>query len=139
MVDPSILGNALRQLETSLAYLRSEMAQQDTSLRAQFRGAAIQAFEFTYEAAMSAIRRALGELPKLPLDLRSANFLDVMRVAADAGLIRDPIPFRAWRQKRNVTSHTYDESKAEEVVGGLDDFVADIRFLLVELERRNGA
>ncbi len=139
MLDSSSLQKAVAQLETSLGYLRSESARRDSGLRTQFRAAAIQAFEYTYELGVRMIRRQLGEIVANPGELHEINFLDLMRRAADAGLIRTAPPFRVYREKRNVTSHAYDEARAEEVVAALDDFVADMRFLLGELERRNRA
>ena len=57
--------------------------------------------------------------------------------AADAGLVRAAPPFRIYREKRNVTSHAYDENRAEQMVRDMDAFVDDMRFLLTELKRRN--
>ena len=136
MLDVTPLAKALSQLEISLRFLHSESAQQDVELHGQFRAAAIQHFEVTFELAVRMIRRALAELAVTGRDAATADFLDVMRMAADAGLIRDPRPFRAWRDKRNKTSHTYNEITAGEIATDLDAFVADIRFLLAEIERR---
>ncbi len=139
MLDVTPFEKALSQLETSLGYLRSEASRTDPGLRTQFRAAAIQAFEFTYEMAVRMIRRQLGEIVANPGELREINFLDLIRRAADAGLVREVPPFRIYRERRNITSHAYDEARAEEVVGVLDAFVADMRFLLDELRRRNRA
>lgn len=139
MIDPSSLAKALQQLETSLAYLRSDTARRDPPLRTQFRAAAIQAFEFTYELAIRMIRRALAEQATTTREINTAHFYDLMRMAADAELVSDPRRYRHWREKRNITNHSYDEARAEQVVSDLDQFVADIRFLLAELERRNRA
>jgi len=139
MLDYSSLQKAVAQLETSLGYLRSDAAGRDPGLRTQFRAATIKAFEYTYELGVRMIRRQLNEIVANPGELHEINFLDLMRRAADAGLVRAAPPFRVYREKRNITSHAYDEARAEEVVAGLDDFVADMRFLLGELERRNRA
>lgn len=45
--------------------------------------------------------------------------------------------FSDYRQKRNTTSHTYNQQKAEAIVAVLNDFAADMHALLAELERRN--
>jgi nucleotidyltransferase substrate binding protein (TIGR01987 family) len=137
MIDYSAFENALSQLETSLGYLNSELSSKDPGLRKQFRAATIQAFEFTYELAVKMIRRQLSEIVANPADLPQIAFMDLIRTAADAGLVRAPAPFRTYRDKRNITSHTYDEDTAENILSVLDDFLTDMRFLLGELQRRN--
>ena len=139
MLDTSALRNALGQLETSLAYLRSEASQRDAGLRQQFRAAVIQAFEFTYELAIRMTRRQLVEIVATPADLREMAFMDLMRAASDAGLIRDARPFKLYRDRRNETALTYDAAKAEQVISIVEDFVADVRFLHDALARRNDA
>jgi nucleotidyltransferase substrate binding protein (TIGR01987 family) len=83
------------------------------------------------------IRRQLAQIVLNPPELRAMPFMDLMRTAADAGLIRDARPFHAYREKRNIISHTYDEKRAEEVLTVIAPFVEDMRFLLAELKRRN--
>ena len=139
MLDCSPFENALAQLEKSLAYLNSAAARNDPELRRQFRAATIQAFEFTYELAMRMIRRQLAEIVVNPAELPQLPFMDFMRTAADAGLVREAPSFRLYREKRNITSHTYSEARAEEVIADLDRFVADMLFVLAELKRRNDA
>lgn len=137
MIDFSSLEKALGQLETSVRYLHSEASRNDPELRQQFRAATIQTFEFTYELAVKMIRRQLEEIVASPAELRELAFRDLMRTAAEAGLVRDAPSFFLYRDKRNITSHTYDAEKAEEVVSVLDSFLADVRFLVGELARRN--
>src|SRR5665213_1310386 len=71
----------------------------------------------------------------------SASFHPAEKIApSNSGtkhLGREAPPFRGYREKRNITSHTYNEERAEEVVAGLDRFVDDIRFILTQLKRRN--
>lgn len=89
-LDVTALRDAIRALEKSVAYLRSDLAR-DRDLRDQFRAASILGFELTYEVAYKMIKRQLEQIA----------------------------------------------AKAEEIVGVLDGFLADARFLLDELERRN--
>ena len=139
LLDVSPLDKAISQLEQSLGYLHSEMAAQDEGLRAQFRAASIQAFEYTFELGVKMLRRQLEQIVINPAELREMAFMELIRSGAEAGLVRDISRFRIFREKRNITSHTYDEERAEEVVAILADFVQDMRFLLDELKRRNDA
>jgi len=138
-LDVSALEKALSQLEQSLSYLRSKLAAGDPGLRTQFRAAAIQGFEFTYELAVKMIRRQLSQIAAVPAELAEMAYKDLIRKAADAGLVLDPESFFLYREIRNITAHTYDEATAEKVLGVLDSFRKDVLFLLKELKRRNHA
>ena len=88
-LDVSALEKALSQLEQSLSYLRSKLSADDPGLRIQFRSAAIQGFEFTYELAVKMIRRQLSQIAAVPAELAEMAFKDLIRKAADAGLVLD--------------------------------------------------
>jgi len=136
-LDYSSLEKAMAQLEKSLAYLDSEMSRDDPDLRMQFRAASIQAFEYTYELAVKMIRRQLEQIVSNPAELREMAFMDLIRSASEAGLVKDVRAYKVFREKRNITSHTYDDAKAEYVLSGIDVFLDNTRFLLKELKRRN--
>ena len=136
-LDYSSLENAVAQLQKSFDYLHSDLAQKDPDLREQFRAATIQAFEFSYELAVKMIRRQLALIVANPDELREIDFADLMRDAADAGIVRDALPYIRYREMRNRTSHTYNAARAEETVRAMDAFLCDMRLLLKELWERN--
>ena len=138
-LDLTALERALSQLELSLSYLHSDLAVRDQGLRAQFRAAAIQGFEYTYELAVKMIKRQMALISAVPAELAEMAYKDLIREAADAGLLIDPESFFLYREIRNITAHTYDEAKAEKVLGVLDGFRKDALVLLRELKRRNHA
>jgi nucleotidyltransferase substrate binding protein (TIGR01987 family) len=138
ILDVSSLRNALTALEKSLNFLASDMAK-NPDLHEQFRAAAIQAFEFTHELAFKMLKRQLEQMSADPSAIDTMGYMDVIRTGAEAGLIRDIARYRDYREKRNITSHTYDQAKAEQIVGVLKNFRDDVRHLLSELERRNRA
>lgn len=137
-LDLTSLRSALAALEKSLGFLNSEMAD-NVDLREQFRAAAVQAFEFTHEVAFKMLKRQLEQMAADPTTIDQMAYMDIVRSGAEAGLIADVARFRDYREKRNITSHTYDQAKAEQIVIVLNDFRDDIRLLLTELERRNRA
>ena len=137
-LDLSALRDAIAALEKSLGYLHSDLAA-DPNLREQFRAASIQGFEFTYEVAYKMMKRQLEQIAANPSEVDGMTYMQLIRSAAEAGLIGDVPRFRDYRDKRNLTSHTYNKRKAEEIVSVLDNFMTDARFLLSELERRNRA
>ncbi len=121
-------AKALKQLQQSLTYLDSTDAKNNPELYAQFRGACIQAFEYSYELAFKMIRRQLAQMISNPHRLAQSSFAEVIRMAADAGLIEDVKRFLLYRDKRNQTSLTYDENTAEQVVGVIPSFFRDANF-----------
>ena len=127
----------MAQLQRSFDYLHSDLARKDTGLREQFRAATIQAFEFSYELAVRMIRRQLAQIVANPDELREIDFADLMRDAADAGIVRDAPSYMRYREMRNRTSHTYDAERAEETAAAMDEFLGDMRLLLKELGERN--
>ncbi len=136
-LDVSPFEKAIGQLEKSLSFYNSEMAEENYDLKLQFRAAVIQAFEFTYELAVKMIKRQLGQIVANPSELSEMAFMDLMRTAQEAGLIRGAPAYKEYRDKRNITSHTYDEDKAMEILSVVDPFLQDMRFVLNELKRRN--
>lgn len=136
-LDYSSLELAAAQLRRSLDYLHSDMARDDAGLREQFRAATIQAFEYSYELAVRMIRRQLARAAANPAELKQINFADLMRGAADAGIIHDPLPYIHYRELRRNTFRAYNAEHAEQTVAAMGDFMHSVRFLLGELERRN--
>ena len=132
-IDLSPLVKALAQLQEALYFWQ---AQADGSpLKVHLRSAVIQSFEFTYELSIRMLRRVLierSEAADLVVDL---SFNDLIRKAADAGLIATPATWRVWREMRNATSHTYDEVKAAEVARAVADFAKNATELLEKLEQ----
>jgi len=101
------------------------------------RAAVIKAFEFTYEPAVRLIRRQLSEGTLTDEEIRGMNFRDMLRAAADAGLVSEPMAWADYREIRNIASHAYSNLKTEKVLSVMDAFLGDVRFLLAELIRRN--
>ena len=135
-LDLISLRNAFSALERSLNFLNSDMAK-DPALHEQFRAAAIQAFEFTHDLAFKMLKRQLEQMAADPASVDKMSYMEVIRTGAEAGLLEDVAGFRDYRDKRNITSHTYDQAKAEQIAAVLGDFLRDVRRLLDELERRN--
>ena len=136
-LDYSSLVSAVSQLQKSFDYLHSDLARNDADLREQFRAATVQAFEFSYELAVRMIRRQLALIVANPDELREIDFADLMRDAADAGIVRAAPSYLRYRELRNRTSHTYNADRAEETAAAMGEFLRDMRLLLQELGKRN--
>lgn len=97
----------------------------------------IQHFEFVYEISIKMLKRRL-ELDAASIDeIDQSNFRDLLRIAAEKGLISNVAAWFEYRKMRNITSHTYDEDKAKMICDVIEIFAQDADLLLQQLERHN--
>jgi nucleotidyltransferase substrate binding protein (TIGR01987 family) len=102
------------------------------------RDAAIQRFEYTYELAVKMIKRQLEIEASVPENIDAMGFKDRIRSAAEKQLIVSPEQWFVFREMRNMTSHTYDNQKADEIVQVFPVFLAAVRALIFALKSRHG-
>ncbi len=134
-LDLSPLANAISRLEGSLRFCESDMARQNPAIAEQFHAAAIQAFEFTYELCHKMLKRFLKLTVADPSAIEEMSFPDIIRTGNEKGLLRSPwSSWRNYRAARGMTSHTYDEKKADEVFPLIPDFLEEARALLRRLD-----
>ena len=129
-IDLSALRKALGWLTEALMLWHAQPL--GSVLKPHLRSAVIQSFEFTYELSLRSLRRVLIERAGSADRITDLSFNDLLRNAADAGLLADPAARRIWRELRNATSHAYDEGKAEQVALGAERFCADAQALLAD-------
>ena len=132
-IDFTSLRKALAQLREALAFWQAR--QEGDVLKPHLRSAVIQSFAFTYELSVRMLRRVLIERAAAADLVADLSFNELMRKAADAGFVSDPLAWRQWREMRNATSHTYDETRANEVAAGALGFVPVAVALLAALEK----
>ena len=72
-----------------------------------------------------------------PSLIDSLSYNDLIRTGAEAGLIHHPEAWFKYRYYRNITAHTYNQSKAQEIYEQLDAFLKDSDALLQELQKRH--
>lgn len=138
-LDLSALQKAVASLHSANQIVRygEWFNRQEEHIRNTLIAGLIQNFEFVYEISIKMIKRQL-EIDALPAsEIEHSNFKDVLRIAAERGLIEDVIAWFEYRKMRNITSHTYDEDKAKTVCDGIDAFLEDADDLLKKLEQRN--
>lgn len=122
----------LEPLEKALASLEKVLKKK---LDPIVRDSAIQRFEYTYELSYKTLKKFLRLNLPSATEVEDVGFKDLMRLGFENGLIRDPLPWFEYREKRNMTSHAYDEKKAQEVYDQLANFAVDARHLLKELKK----
>jgi nucleotidyltransferase substrate binding protein (TIGR01987 family) len=97
----------------------------------------VQNFEFIYELCIKMIRRRLEIDAASPSEIDFSNFRDMMRTAAEKGLIADVDAWFGYRQLQNMTAHTYDVAKAQSVCQRAHDLLTDAQAVLRALEMCN--
>lgn len=139
-LDLSALQRALTSLEDSLEVVSDSEWFNEQSLKVQntLIAGVIQNFEFVYEVGFKMIKRQIELESASPDEVDQGSFRDVLRLAAEKGLIRDVEAWFGYRRMRNITAHTYDHEKAQQVYQGTLLFINDARALLASLEARNG-
>jgi len=121
------LGSLLFAIE------RTEREQSDDMLR----DSVIQRFEYTYELCWKMLKRRLEMDVPSPEFIDTMSFREMIREGAERGMIDDPLVWFDYRQKRNLTAHTYDEAVARDVYLAAVAFASDAQALLAALLQRN--
>ena len=119
-LDFSPLINAVTRLDEGLARYRRDETD------AQIRDGLIQRFEFTYDLAHKFLRRVLEASAANPEEIDRLTFPALIRTASEQGLLKgDWSDWQAFREMRNITSHSYDETKALQVASAIPAFLAE--------------
>jgi nucleotidyltransferase substrate-binding family protein len=139
ILDITALEKAFISLEETLKSLENQewFNAQQPIIQDTLIAEAIQKFEFVYELDIKMLKRQLKRIASNDLDIDSADFRDVIRLSLQCGLIERMEDWLDYRKMRNITSHTYDERKAQQVYNGIFDFLESSRFLLKQLQQRN--
>jgi len=83
------------------------------------------------------MKRQLEQIVPVPTSVDEMTFMQVVRAAAEAGLVSDVSRFREYREARNITRHSYDRTKAQRIAAELPRFASDVAELLARLEARH--
>ena len=130
------LEKAFGRLEKAVALLK-ERGQEDRDIFDALRDSVVQRFAYTYELAFKFIKRQLKAMSANPREYDEMSFRAIIRRAGAAGLVANVEAFFKYREARNITSHTYEEDKAEEVLAVVPDFISDARALIEKLKALN--
>ncbi len=101
------------------------------------RDSMIQRFEYTYSISLKMIKRYFKTGAFIFDNIESMTFNEMIRQANKMGLLKTDLEkWDNYRQKRNLTSHTYDETIAIEVVSIIEDFADEAKFLYNKLKEK---
>ena len=133
-LDLTALRNALASLQKAVLRWQGS-GERDEELR----DACIQRFEYTFELSWKMLKRRLEiELPDSQ-SVDTLSFREMIRSGAERGWIADVDAWMVFRDKRNLTSHTYNGSIAAEVAVIIPSFALHASALLSQLDARGRA
>ena len=138
-LDLTALRDAVRSLEDGLEVVSNTdwFNLQDAKVRNTLIAGVIQNFEFVYEIGVKMLKRQIEAESASPDEVDESSFRDLLRVAGEKGLIANVEAWFGYRKMRNITAHTYDQQKAQQVYRDTLSFIGDARALLRKLEDRN--
>lgn len=138
-LDLSSLRAAIDSLLQGLAVVGDQnwFGAQSIAVQNTLIAGVIQNFEFVYEQSIKMLRRELERSAASPTEVDFDNFRDLLRTAAEKGLIANVQAWFSYRKMRNITAHTYDHAKAQQVYAGTLAFIDDAKDVLARLEVRN--
>lgn len=131
------LKKAVNALERSLSAVENSPGLEkmhDEAMRETLKAGVIQHFEVAYEQSWKYMQRWLRENAAPEDAAHPRTRRDLFRMAARHGLISDPEPWFEFGEARNISTQTYDESRAQEVYEYARKFPPHARELLERLE-----
>lgn len=129
-LDITSFENALNSLKEVIEVYNSD----ETNLI--IRDSMIQRFEYTYSIALKMIKRFFSQGAFVE-NVDSMTFNEMVRQANKMDLLKSNLEtWTLFREKRNLTSHTYDEKIATDVVKIIPLFYEEAQFLLNKLKER---
>ncbi len=139
-LDLSALRDAIASLSDGLEVVSDPLwfSGQTDKVRNTLILGVVKNFEFVYEISMKMLKRMIELESSSPTEVDESNFRDLLRTAGEKGLVADVEAWFKYRKMRNITAHTYDHQKAQQVYRDTLGFIVDARALLSALERRNG-
>lgn len=134
-ISIEILWKSIANLEQAVEFALKHKKLGEMDYYFQFRTAAIQSFEYSYEIANKLIRRHV-ESADIDNENRHLDFRDYMRVAAEYGLLNEPEEWVEFREWRNRTSHAYDQDIAEDIFLEFPKIVSSLKYTAQQLAKQ---
>lgn len=131
MLDLTSFTKAIATLGEALS------AYQKEPQNAFIRDACIQRFEYSYELTHKMLRRYLEMTEPTTILINDLSFPSLIRLGYARGLLgTEWVVWKDFRDARNITSHTYDEGKALEVLTVIPEFLTEAKRLALTIQKR---
>lgn len=106
--------------------------QSDIKIKSYIKDSCIKRFEYTYETAKKIMNKFLKkEYDKSEKELSINN---IFREMYGLDLINNFENWVDYREKRNFTSHEYNDSKTYIILDLIPQFIKDVEYLIISLE-----
>lgn len=129
-LDLTNLGNSLASLKECY---QDFCDQKDEKIKTYIKDSCVQRFEYTYETAKKIMNKFLKkEYDKSEKDLTINN---IFREMYGLGLIENFENWVDYREKRNSTSHEYNDKITYPIIEIVPKFIEDTQILLNNLEK----
>lgn len=129
-LDITSFENALNSLDEVIEVYNNDKKNLIT------RDSMIQRFEYTYSLALKMIKRFFSQGAFVE-NIEGMTFNEMVRQANKMNLLKSNLEkWTDFRLMRNLTSHTYDEKIALDVVEVIPEFRDEAQFLLIRLKER---
>jgi nucleotidyltransferase substrate binding protein (TIGR01987 family) len=130
------LDKALKTLDKAVSDYQTKGEDKEEYIR----DACIQRFEYCYDLSTKLIKRYLSLTSNNSLEIEEMTFQELIRKAYSKGLLLNSWDgWREYRERRNATSHGYNEKTAIEIASDLDVFSREIHFLLKKFQEKDEA
>ncbi len=124
-----ILKNSLKTLKECYD---DYSAEPDKKIKDYIKDSCIKRFEYTYETSKKIMNKFLKkEYDKSEKDLTINN---IFREMYGLDLIKNFENWADYREKRNFTSHEYNEKYTDSIIAVIPDFISDVEYLINQLE-----
>ena len=125
----------ISSLKKALDSLKDAYSEYNKTQNEYVRDSVIQRFEYTYALSVKFIQRYIELNIPNQEDLNSLTFNQLIRQANKMGILLSNLDeWIIYRQKRNITSHTYNIEKAKEVISIVGQFIEEIEFLVDKIK-----
>ena len=101
-----------------------------------YRTAVVKGYEFTHELAYGFIRRSLEDAALLQTDVDRMTVGDVLRAAADYGIIASAEQWFYFRERRNDSAHEYFDTVASRTAEAAPELHQAVESLITVLNER---
>jgi len=130
-IDITSLINAVNSLKEVVVLYKQNYSD------AIIRDSLIQRFEYTYSLSLKMIKRFFKVSAFVLEDIESMTFNATIRQANKMKLLKSDLEkWDVFRQKRNMTAHTYDETVAKDVANIACEFLEEAEYLVKSLKEK---
>ncbi|MBI3577372.1 nucleotidyltransferase substrate binding protein [Candidatus Gottesmanbacteria bacterium] len=116
----------LTELKSAFSRLKEAIPEVKNQLE---KDGAIQRFEFVFELVWKMLKDYAEDKGRFD----AASPKDAFRVAADLGVIDDPLIWFDFLKSRNEATHLYDEQKAHDVFLQIPHFIGAVETLISKI------